>query len=387
MSIKIAYCIPSIYIVGGMERTLTIKANYLADKLNYKVCIILTDGKDKKPAYNLSDKIEVINLDLNYDKINSYSFIRKIFLYSVKQWLYKKRLIKVLKEIKPDITISMLRREINFITEIKDGSIKIGELHVNKNNFRDFNTTGYVNAIKRFFAKLWMRQLIGKLKRLERFIVLSYEDKQKWSDINGVKVIYNPIVPPANVSDCSSKKIIAAGRFVSQKGFDMLIDIWKIVSLKHPDWTLSIYGSGEKESFIKQVERNNIGDTCFLLDAVPNLNDKLAESSIFAFSSRFEGFSMLMIEAVACGLPPVSFACPCGPKDVIENGVNGFLIENGDLQGFADKICNLIENEERRKEMGRMAQVRSEQYCIDKIAAEWDEMFRSLVNSRGLSNQ
>jgi len=386
MSIKIVYCIPSLYIIGGMERTLTTKANYLADKLNYNVSIILTDGKDKKPAYPLSDKIKIINLNLNYDKINSYTLVRKLFAYLPRQWRYKRRLTKVLNTIKPDITISMLRREINFITKINDGSIKIGELHVNRNNFRDFDVSSSDNSLKSFFAKLWMAQLIRNLKKLKQFIVLSYEDKEKWSEVDGVKVIYNPITLPDKISDCSSKKVIAAGRYVSQKGFDMLIDIWKIVSEKHPDWTLTIYGSGNKDAFQKQVNDNNISETCLLMDAVSNLNDKLAESSIFAFSSRFEGFSMLMIEALGCGLPPVSFSCPCGPKDVIENGVNGFLVEIGDITGFAEKICFLIENEEKRREMGKIAQMRSEKFSIDKIATEWDNLFRSLVESKAKSS-
>ncbi|MFA6335910.1 MAG: glycosyltransferase family 4 protein, partial [Bacteroidales bacterium] len=149
MSLKIAYCIPAIYTIGGMERTLTVKANYFADKLNYKVYIILTDGKDLKPAFTLSEKIEVINLDINYDKIRGYSLPVKLCVYSFKQWLFRRRLTKTLNIIKPDITISMLRRDINFITRIMDGSIKIGEMHINRDNYRDFNTGGSAGKIKK----------------------------------------------------------------------------------------------------------------------------------------------------------------------------------------------------------------------------------------------
>jgi len=380
MSIKVAYCIPALYSISGMEKTLTIKANYFADVLHYKVYIILTDGKERVPAFTLSDKIEIINLDINYDKIWSYPLYKKAWLYLYKQQLFIKRLTKVLNEIKPDITVSMLRREINFITKINDGSLKIGEMHFNKSNYRDFDKTGSPNILKTLFAKLWMNQLVKNLKRLDKFVVLSNEDMEKWHEMNNVTVIYNPIATyPDVTSDCSAKKVIAAGRFVKQKGFDMLIASWKMVSIKHPDWTLTIYGSGNKEAFQKQVDSNKNTETCILKDAVLNLEDKFAESSIFAFSSRFEGFGMVISEAMASGLPPVAFVCPCGPKDIIQDGVNGFLVDLGDIDGFAEKICLLIENEELRKEMGKSARIRSERFSIETIAQEWNELFCSLL--------
>ena len=383
-SIKIAYCIPSLYSVSGMEKTLTIKANYFSEVYNYKIYVILTDGKGLLPAFPLSEKIEVVNLNINYDTIWSFPIYKKATYYIYKQWIYRKRLTKVLNDIKPDITISMLRREINFITKIKDGSIKIGELHFNKSNYRDFNTNRNNNIpqiIKVFIAKLWMDQLIKNIKRLDKFIVLSYEDMAKWNELNNLSVIYNPIEKfPKVVSDNTSKKVIAAGRFVDQKGFDMLIDCWKIVSIKHPDWTLSIYGNGNKDEFQTQIENNNISDSCLLFDSVQNLDEKFAESSIFAFSSRFEGFGMVITEAMASGLPPVAFACPCGPKDIIHDGVDGLLVEQGNIESLADKICLLIENEEIRKEMGRMARIRAERFRIENISKEWDTLFHSLID-------
>lgn len=161
----------------------------------------------------------------------------------------------------------------------------------------------------------------------------------------------------------------------------MLIDSWKIVSEKHPDWTLSIYGSGDKAAFHRQVAENNLTATCLLCDAVNDLSDKFAESSIFAFSSRFEGFGMVITEAMACGVPPVAFACPCGPKDIIHDGVDGLLVEPGNIETFAGKLCYLIENEEIRREMGRQARIRSERFRIETVANEWDTLFGSLTNN------
>ena len=190
---RIVYCFPQLYCPGGMERVLTLKANYFADNFNYQIYIILTDGKDKKPFYQLSPKVNVINLDINYDSLFGKSIIKRIPLYLYKQMIYKKRLSKALFSIKPDICVSMLRREINFINSIKDTSIKLGEIHINKKNFRAINTSGILGPIKKLIGKLWMQQLINQLKKLDKFIVLSKEDYNYWSELNNKQVIYNNI--------------------------------------------------------------------------------------------------------------------------------------------------------------------------------------------------
>lgn len=378
-TIKIAYCIPSLYSVSGMERTLSIKANYFAEEFGYEIFIILTDGKNRENAFPLSDKIKVINLDINYDDIWRYPLYKKMFVYSLKQIRFRRGLKRTLFEIRPDITVSMLRREINFITKIKDGSKKVGEMHFNKSNYRDFANSGS-SLLKKIFAKFWMHQLIVNLKRLDKFVVLSNEDKDKWVELNNLAVIYNPLPEfPESVSECTNKVVVAAGRFVRQKGFDMLIDSWRLVAKKHPDWKLKIYGNGNKESFLNQIASNGNLESCILYDAVPNLSDKLSEGSVFAFSSRFEGFGMVITEAMACGLPPVAFACPCGPKDIINNGIDGFLTNPGDIDTLAEKINYLIENEGLRKEMGKKARNRAERFRIELIAQEWDSLFRSLL--------
>ncbi|MDD2425862.1 MAG: glycosyltransferase family 4 protein [Bacteroidales bacterium] len=382
MSLKIAYCIPSLYSVSGMEKTLTIKANYFAEQLGYKVYIILTDGNNRPEAFPLSSKIEVINLDINYDKIWNYPLYKKIPAYSLKQLIFRQRLSEVLRRISPDITVSMLRREINFLNKIKDGSKKIGELHFNKTNYRDFNNPRTLNMpFRKSLSKIWMYQLVRKLRRLDRFVVLSHEDMQKWHELSNISVIYNPIENfPEKVSDCRSKKVISAGRFVNQKGFDMLIRSWKIVAGKHPDWTLTIYGSGDKSWFREEATRLGIGGSCYFEEAVSDLNDKFAESSIFAFSSRFEGFGMVITEAMSCGIPPVAFACPCGPKDIITDGRDGLLVEPEDVKILANKICLLIEDDTLRMEMGRNARERAERFRIEKIAEEWNSLFQNLLS-------
>lgn len=381
MKRKIAYCLPSLYIPGGMERVLTIKANYFADVLEYDIYIILTDGKDKKTFYELSPKIHIVNLDINFNELWGKSFYKKILIYLRKQLIYRKRLQDSLMLIKPDITVSMLRREINFINSIKDGSKKIGEIHSNRDNFRDMKYGGKKNIFDNIIGKLWMSQLIRELKKLSLFVILSSEDQTKWKQIKNSVVIHNPLpFFPNRQSNCSNKQIIAVGRYSYQKGFDMLIDCWKIVAEKHPDWILKVYGGGDRSEFIKQRDRLGLTDNLFLESETNEIVEKYCESSIFVLSSRFEGFGMVITEAMACGVPAVSFECPCGPRDIINNCEDGLLVENGNIEQLAVKICYLIENEEIRKEMGKKARINVERFKLDNIGKEWEETFDKLLN-------
>ena len=363
-----------------MERVLTLKANYFAEHFGYEIHIILTDGKDKEPYYKLYPSITLHQLDINYDEMYGRSLWKRISGYWKKQQLFMKRLNDCLCEIRPDITISLLRRDINFINKMKDGSIKLGEIHFNKSNYREFSDNRLPAFVQHCVKKYWMWQLIRQVRQLKRFVVLSYEDAAEWTKLKNVAVIYNPLpFFPERQSDGSSKQVIAAGRYMPQKGFDRLIDAWSIVNMQHPDWVLRIYGDGMRQQLQQQIDRLGIASSCILEHSTPDIDEKYCESSIFALSSRYEGFGMVIIEAMACGIPPVSFACPCGPRDIIDDGKNGLLVENGNIEMLAGKICYLIENDEIRRKMGQQARIDVERFKIEQIAGQWKELFESLV--------
>lgn len=375
---KIVYCTPSLYIAGGIERVLTTKMNYLSDKAGYEVWVILTDGKGKNPYFPLSDKIHIVNLDLNFEELWSLGFLKKIFVYLKKQRIYKKKLKEALYDIRPDITVSTLRREINFITSIKDGSRKVGEMHVNRANYRNFEAND-TNALKKIFERIWMKSLVGKLKKLDQFVVLTDEDRRNWHELDNVTTIPNPLnVFPTIESNQSARKVIAAGRYCYQKGFDLLLRAWAIVNEKHKDWHLDIYGAGKNVEYKNLVNTLNICQNVGINPPTDNIYAKYADASIFVFSSRFEGFGMALLEAMATKLAVVSFACPCGPKDIISDGNDGVLVTNEDIQELADKICYLIENEEERKSMAENAKLKAMQYSVDNIMHRWIRLFESL---------
>lgn len=377
--LKIVYITPALYLAGGVERVLSIKANYFAEHFGYDITIILTDGKGKPFAYPLSDKIKVINLDINFEELWACGFLKKIFVYLRKQRQYKRKLTAELMRIRPDITDSLLRREINFITTIKDGSKKIGELHVNRANYRNFEANE-TNWLKELFAKFWMRNLIAHLKRLDKFVVLTEEDKAAWTELNNVVAIHNPVsFKPASVSPLTEKRVIAVGRYVYQKGFDLLLRAWKMVEQRCPDWRLDIFGDGDRGPY-EQIARELGIDTCRcrLNPPTNQIQKEYLDSSVFAVSSRFEGLSMALLEAAACGLPIVSFACPCGPRDLITDGVDGLLVEKENVDALADSLVKVMKSSEIRQSMGIAIQKKSELFKIEYLAEQWKTLFESL---------
>ena len=377
--LKIVYCTPALYMAGGVERVLTLKANYFAEHFGYDITIIITEGKDKPLFYPMSDKIKVVNLDIGFEELWACSFLKKIPVYLRKQRLYKKKLTAELMRINPDITISLLRREINFLTSIHDNSKKIGELHVNRANYRNFEAADS-NFIKDIFARFWMKSLVSHLNRLDRFVVLTEEDKLAWKELDNVEVISDPLSFDVNeVSPLTNKRVIAVGRYVYQKGFDLLLQAWSKIEKQIPDWELTIYGMGDRtpyESMIDslQIDRNR----CHLYGPTEDIKHEYLSSSLFVFSSRFEGFGMVLIEAMACGLPVVSFDCPCGPKDIVSDEEDGVLVENGNVSELADHMISLMEDDERRKSMSKNALKNVQRYKIEQIARQWKLLFEGL---------
>lgn len=381
--LKIVYNTPALYLAGGIERTLTLKANYFAEHFGYDITIVLTDGVGKPYFYPLSPKIKVINLNIGFEELWNSSFVRRVYLYLKKQRVYKKRLKEVLMDLKPDITISLLRREINFINEIKDGSRKIGELHTSRQNNRNFKDNE-INLVKAIFAKYWNSSLIHHLRKLDKFVVLTNEDRESWKELDNVISIPNPVSFKVDrTSDLTEKRVLAVGRYDYVKGFDRLLKAWAIVEKQVPDWSLAIYGDGDNSSYVKLRDELGIdASRCTLHGATSKIQDEYRASSVYVLTSRFEGLSMAMLEAISCGLPLVAFSCPCGPRDVVEDGVNGYLVENGNVKMLAERLISIMKSPEMLRKMGRAAEEKSKEYQIECLAIKWKQLFESICNTR-----
>lgn len=379
MSKKILYIYGGLYSPNGMNVMISQKVNYLAEHTDNDIYMILTEHPERARIYHLSDKVHIKSIEINYDDLDTMPFLKKVYYYWKKQKKAKIMFANYLKELRPDITVSITRREINFINKINDGSKKIAEIHFSRLFYRQFNKSFFPQWLNHFISHIWMKGLIKNLKQLDRFVVLTEEDSHNWPELDNIVVIPNFVSSiPKMKSTCSNKKVIAVGRYTYQKGFDLLVNVWEIVHRIHPEWTLDIYGAGNSKSYQSMADEKGLSSSLHCNGSVSNIYSAYAESSIFVLSSRYEGFGLVIIEAMGVGLPVVSFACPCGPRDIINNGHNGYLARNGDIEDMAQKICDLIEHDDKRIRMGANAVGTAEMYNKDFIMKKWIELFDSL---------
>lgn len=379
MKKKILYIFGGLYTPNGMASIISEKVNYLAENTDFEMYMVLTELLDKPEFYYLSDKVKRANLNINFDELDRMPIFKKAIFYIIKLRKYKKLLTQYLMELRPDITVSITRREINFLTKIKDGSKKVSEIHFARTFYRKIEKRYLPKRVNRWLSKLWMDSLIKNLKDLDKFVVLTHEDMENWPELNNIMVIPNFVSKQfSGKSDCSQKRVVAVGRYSWQKGFDLLIAAWQIVNRRHPDWRLDIYGGGEYSLYQEMADAKQLSSVVHCFPAVQNVYEKYKESGFYVLSSRYEGLPLVIIEAMGAGLPVVAFACPCGPRDLILDGYNGFLVENGNVEQLADKITFLIENDDMRRSMSYNAATSVAYYTKENIMQHWIKLFDDL---------
>ena len=363
---KIAFILGRFWYPAGMERVITIRANELCKE--YDITIVTPNQYPKKDFYELDKRIHREDLIISNND-------------------YRQVLTDYLLKSKFDITVSTGGAEFFFLHKIKDGSKKIFEFHFSFDISKVW-CLEIKNPIKRwFYIKLQTYRRIYHARKYDLVIVLSKTDLKKWKRVaNNVTYIYNPItIPTGHVSKCDTKNAIAVGRIQEQKGFDLLVEAWSIVNEKHPNWILNIYGDGseEKKTALQElINKKNLQSSFILRGRTSNIVEKYLESSIFILSSRAEGFPLVLLEASSCGLPLIAFDCPSGPSEIIENGRNGFVVGKvGDIQALAQKICYLIENPVRRKEIGTESARLSKRFQLDAIIDQWKSIYQNVINS------
>lgn len=376
---KIIYCTHSTCNPGGMERVLLNKVTYLSQLPGWEVAVVTTDQNQRPPFYPFPEKVRMTDLGINYSEDNGKGAWKKITGYLRKRKEHKRKLTALLLKEKPNIVVSLYPSESSFIPDIKDGSKKVLELHYCKFFRLQYGRKGLLGWID----KLRTRQDEQIVRRFDKFVVLTNEDRGYWGNLPNIEVIPNAAMHVSDTySDVMNKRVIAVGRLDYQKGFDRLIQAWQLVQHtgKFTDWKLDIFGQGEWQEMLQQmIDKAELQNTVCLNRPTKQIGEEYVKSDMLVMSSNYEGFPMVMIEAMACGLPVVSFDYKCGPKDIIQTGINGLLVPNGDIQALADAMMKVMEDEAYRKMLSLNARKVVDTYSEQAVMSQWIRLFTSIT--------
>lgn len=378
---KIFYFISSLANSGGIERILTLKMNYLAENTSHEITVVTSDDKGKPPFFSLCKKVRLLQLDINYSEALDYNIIRRVFKYLRKQTRHKKILKLLLKEESPDVMISTFGLEMPVIAGLDFKGKKILEFHFSKNS--RFNELKYNHRGALWFAFEYVRSWMNNfnIKHYDKFVVLTEQDRKLWNMQDKIIVIPNFIsdnIFPAPYSE-HSKVVVAVGRFTVQKGFDRLIEIWRRVHEVDKNWKLLLVGGGEcKEQLYIKIMEYNLSDSVQLKSPTTHIFDLYKQAAIYAMTSYYEGFPMVLLEAKAFGLPIIAYNCECGPQEIVEDGLNGFLIEDGNENEFVKKLLLLMNDSKLRKRMSTNMLLNIEKYSEASVMKQWIDLFEKL---------
>lgn len=357
---------------GGMERVLADKMNYLVGQYGYEVNLLTVNQGDHSFPFQLNDGIRHVDLQIQMHQQYNYHGIRRVLIRRNLNRLLKSRIDKVINEIQPDIILCVKFDFVGVINCVKGNIPLIVESHtLYKAELID--GSGWLRRFHVFLFKRYIR-------KADAVVALTEGDAADWRKISS-KVFVIPNVVHLNncgqYSSCMEKSVVFVGRFTEQKDFSSLLQIWQKVHQIHPDWKLDIYGDGELK---KQVSTTK--SAIIVHQPTRNLMEEYEKHSILILTSLYEPFGLVLPEAMSCGLPVVAFDCPYGPADIITDGVDGFLVGNRSIETFAQRVCQLIESDDLRRQMGQAGMLSSQRYQVERIMPLWKELFENLVFSR-----
>lgn len=381
---NIAYFINSLGDAAGMERIIIDKANLLSERPGINVFIVsLVSYTAEKPAFEVSPRVSVINIDRVFDP-GGISPARRPFTF-LRRWLkwrrgLRKTIDKVIRDHRIDIAITNTYNASYPIDT--DTCHAIVESHAYR---RDTVQNSAMPAIRRHLTS-------RRVAAADALVALTEADAALWHEARRVEVIGNfTNIRPAAPYRPDTKRIMAAGRINSQKGFDILVEAWRIVRRRHPDWSLDIYGgpldsalATDLQSRINEADMSHCVTLCGICHDMPQA---YAAHSAFVLSSRYEGFGLVLLEAMTCGLPCVTFDCPYGPSDIVTDGDDGFVVPFAGLsdthraEQLADGLCRIIDaGDDGRLRMSEAAVRNAARFSPSATIDRWVALFNDIVN-------
>ena len=378
---KIVYFLKAFADKAGTERIFSDKMNYLARNCGYDITFITYEQSNHPMAFHLDKSISVIDLNVRFLTIYKLTPIIRCFAKLRKLILLKSKLNKALKQINPDYIIITTYEFDKFCCILSLPYRFVIESHICMSSVQQ--ELRQQNVISKCIAKWFDKINFRNLNKAYCLVSLTNKDKKEWEKNTNIPIFIIPNFVtyfPEKIIPYSERqnRIICVGRLTMQKGFDYLIDAWSLISNNYPEWKIDIFGHGElEEDLNKMIMYNNLESSIIIHKTTERIYEEYEHSTIFILSSRYEGFALVLLEAMSCGVPCISFDCPNGPSDIISQGENGILVPYADINKLAESIEWMIEHNQDRQKMSENARNTAHSYTQDLIMPQWISLFNS----------
>ena len=369
---KIIYITDQIYLHGGAEKILIQKLNYWVEWYGYDVLLITSEQKGKDPFFKLNDKVQRLDLDVNYEEGVSYLHPKNL----KKLPSHISKLKSAIKEFNPDAIFLISLGFIRYILPFISGKHAIyNEYHTSYYGFQlKYDQLSFIHRMKKQLSYLLIDLVESQYTKIVFLNDAEYNHYKRKNAViipnffDEIKVL--PTVEKKN-------QLISLGRLCYQKGYDLLIDVWEIVDREKMGYTMEVYGNGEDHQMLAdKIVAKNLGHSLHLNPATNDINQKLTESQFYVMSSRFETFPMVILEALSNGLPVASFDCPTGPASMLVQNEDGVMVENGNISALADAILSLMKNPSRVAEMGRNGAENVKRFNPKQVMEQWNQLIK-----------
>lgn len=381
---KIMYIVKSMAMLAGTERVVSTKINWLAEH-GYKVCLVTYEQGHHPLVLPIHPEVKILDLDVRFWGLHGLPLFQRYIKRIKMKFLIYVRLKQAIEDFRPDIILTTTY-SLNIVEEIfktRNGARLILESH--ETCCSVIKEYAYLShSFLKFVAKLYDKQNLKYANKFDCLVTLTKGDADEWYkhlSLN-IHVIPNPLklIPiSSNKTKELYYRLIAVGRLEKVKGFEYLIKAFALIADKCLMWRLDIFGDGSCKDKLKTLVANNkLESRIAILPTTHNIIDEYKKSDFFVLSSQHEGLGMVLLEAMSCGIPCVSFDCDYGPREIINDGVNGLLVDNGNINKLAQSILWMTEHHKERLLMGERAKNSVKRYQTDNVMQSWVALFDSL---------